>query len=153
MGIFAVIGAGTMGSGIAQVAARAGFDVVLRDIAPEYLERGLAAIRAGLDREVKKERLTPTQQEEILARIRPTTDLADATGAEIVVEAIIENFDAKAALFRELDALMPPETILATNTSSLSITKLAAAFFTEANYAIPRSHLTRCLARRTSQYD
>jgi 3-hydroxybutyryl-CoA dehydrogenase len=127
MGIFAVIGAGTMGSGIAQVAARAGFDVVLRDIAPEYLERGLAAIRAGLDREVKKERLTPTQQEEILARIRPTTDLADATGAEIVVEAIIENFDAKAALFRELDALMPPETILATNTSSLSITKLAAA--------------------------
>ncbi len=127
MGIFAVIGAGTMGSGIAQVAARAGFDVVLRDIAPEYLERGLAAIRAGLDREVKKERLTPTQQEEILARIRPTTDLAEATGAEIVVEAIIENFDAKAALFRELDALMPPETILATNTSSLSITKLAAA--------------------------
>jgi 3-hydroxybutyryl-CoA dehydrogenase len=126
MGTFAVIGAGTMGSGIAQVAARAGFQVVLRDIAPEYLDRGLAAIRSSLERDVKKERLTVAQQEEILARIRPTTELAEVAGAEIVVEAIIENFDAKASLFRELDALTPPETVLATNTSSISITKIAA---------------------------
>ncbi|QUV85572.1 3-hydroxybutyryl-CoA dehydrogenase [Chloracidobacterium aggregatum] len=126
MGTFAVIGAGTMGSGIAQVAARAGFQVVLRDIAPEYLDRGLAAIRSSLERDVKKERLTVARQEEILARIRPTTELAEVAGAEIVVEAIIENFDAKASLFRELDALTPPETVLATNTSSISITKIAA---------------------------
>ncbi len=126
MGTFAVIGAGTMGSGIAQVAARAGFEVVLRDVAPEYLDRGLATIRSSLDRDVKKERLTVAQQEEILARIRPTTELADVAGAEVVVEAIIENFDAKAALFRELDALTPPETVLATNTSSISITKIGA---------------------------
>ncbi len=126
MGTFAVIGAGTMGSGIAQVAARAGFEVVLRDVAPEYLDRGLATIRSSLDRDVKKERLTVAQQEEILARIRPTTELADVAGAEVVVEAIIENFDAKASLFRELDALTPPETVLATNTSSISITKIGA---------------------------
>ncbi len=126
MGTFAVIGAGTMGSGIAQVAARAGFEVVLRDVAPEYLDRGLATIRSSLDRDVKKERLTVAQQEEILARIRPTTELADVAGTEVVVEAIIENFDAKAALFRELDALTPPETVLATNTSSISITRIAA---------------------------
>jgi len=126
MGTFAVIGAGTMGSGIAQVAARAGFQVVLRDVAPEYLDRGLATIRSSLERDVKKERLTVAQLEEILARIRPTTELAEVAGAEIVVEAIIENFEAKAALFRELDALTPPETVLATNTSSISITKIAA---------------------------
>jgi len=126
MGTFAVIGAGTMGSGIAQVAARAGFQVVLRDVAPEYLDRGLATIRSSLERDVKKERLTVAQLEEILARIRPTTELAEVAGAEIVVEAIIENFDAKAALFRELDALTPPETVLATNTSSISITRIAA---------------------------
>ncbi|QUV82021.1 3-hydroxybutyryl-CoA dehydrogenase [Chloracidobacterium sp. D] len=126
MGTFAVIGAGTMGSGIAQVAARAGFQVVLRDVAPEYLDRGLATIRSSLERDVKKERLTVAQLEEILARIRPTTELAEVAGAEIVVEAIIENFEAKAALFRELDALTPPETVLATNTSSISITRIAA---------------------------
>ncbi len=126
MGTVAVIGAGTMGSGIAQVAARAGFEVVLRDVALEYLDRGLAAIRSSLERDVKKERLTVAQQEEILARIRPTTELAEVAGAEVVVEAIIENFDAKASLFRELDALTPPETVLATNTSSISITRIAA---------------------------
>lgn len=126
MGTFAVIGAGTMGSGIAQVAARAGFQVVLRDVAPEYLDRGLATIRSSLERDVKKERLTVAQLEEILARIRPTTELAEVAGAEIVVEAIVENFEAKAALFRELDALTPPETVLATNTSSISITRIAA---------------------------
>ncbi|MGQ9897325.1 MAG: 3-hydroxybutyryl-CoA dehydrogenase [Acidobacteriota bacterium] len=127
MRTFAVIGAGTMGSGIAQVAARAGFEVVLRDIAPEYLDRGLAAIRSSLERDVKKERLTVAQQAAILARIRPTTDLAAVVGAEVVVEAIIENFDAKANLFCELDALTSPEAVLATNTSSISITKIAAA--------------------------
>lgn len=126
MGTLAVIGAGTMGGGIAQVAARAGFEVVLRDVAPECLERGLATIGASLDRDVKKERLTPDEKTAILARIHPTTDLADVKDAEVVIEAIIENFDAKAALFRELDALTRPETILATNTSSISITKIAA---------------------------
>lgn len=126
MGTLAVIGAGTMGGGIAQVAARAGFEVVLRDVAPEPLERGLATIGASLDRDVKKERLTPDEKAAILARIHPTTDLADVKDAEVVIEAIIENFDAKAALFRELDALTRPETILATNTSSISITKIAA---------------------------
>ncbi len=126
MGTLAVIGAGTMGSGIAQVAARAGFEVVLRDIAPECLTRGLATIGASLDRDVNKGRLTPDEKEAILARIQATTDLAAVATAAVVIEAIVENFDAKAALLRELDALTPPETILATNTSSISITRLAA---------------------------
>ncbi|OYT70431.1 MAG: 3-hydroxybutyryl-CoA dehydrogenase [Chloracidobacterium sp. CP2_5A] len=127
MGSFAVIGAGAMGSGIAQVAARAGFPVILRDVAPEYLERGLATISASLDRDVRKDRLTLAQKEEVLARIRPVTELAAVAEAEVVVEAITESFDAKAALFRELDALTRPEAILATNTSSISITRIAAA--------------------------
>ncbi len=123
---FAVIGAGTMGNGIAQVAARAGMNVILRDVAPEFVERGMKAISASLDRDVKKERLTEAGKEEIIARIRPVTDISAVAEADFVVEAIIESFDAKSAVFRELDALTKPEAILASNTSSISITKIAA---------------------------
>lgn len=123
---FAVIGAGTMGNGIAQVAARAGLNVILRDVADEFLDRGMKAISSSLDRDVKKERLTEAGKAEIMGRIRPVTDMAPLADADFVVEAIIENFDAKASVFRELDAITKPEAILASNTSSISITKIAA---------------------------
>jgi 3-hydroxybutyryl-CoA dehydrogenase len=123
---FAVIGAGTMGNGIAQVAARSGLNVILRDVADEFLDRGMKAISSSLDRDVKKERLTEAGKAEIIGRIRPVTDLAAVAEADFVVEAIIEKFEAKAAVFRELDQITKPEAILASNTSSISITKIAA---------------------------
>lgn len=123
---FAVIGAGTMGNGIAQVAARSGLNVILRDVADEFLDRGMKAISSSLDRDVKKERLTEADKAEIIGRIRPVTDLAAVAEADFVVEAIIEKFEAKAAVFRELDQITKPEAILASNTSSISITKIAA---------------------------
>lgn len=123
---FAVIGAGTMGNGIAQVAARSGLNVILRDVADEFLDRGMKAISSSLDRDVKKERLTEAGKAEIMGRIRPVTEMAAVAEADFVVEAIIESFDAKASVFRELDAVTKPEAILASNTSSISITKIAA---------------------------
>ncbi len=123
---FAVIGAGTMGNGIAQVAARSGLNVILRDVADEFLDRGMKAISSSLDRDVKKERLTEAGKAEIIGRIRPVTDMAAVADADFVVEAIIEKFEAKAAVFRELDEITKPEAILASNTSSISITKIAA---------------------------
>jgi 3-hydroxybutyryl-CoA dehydrogenase len=123
----AVLGAGTMGNGIAQVFAQNGHDVVLRDLAPDVLDRARGHIQRSLNKLVEKGRLTPVDRDASLARVRPTTDLKAVAGARIVVEAVVEDFDVKAALFRELDALMAPEAILATNTSAISITKLATA--------------------------
>ncbi|PYS21827.1 MAG: 3-hydroxybutyryl-CoA dehydrogenase [Acidobacteria bacterium] len=125
--IFGVIGAGTMGNGIAQVAARAGFDVVMRDVADEFLARGMMAIDRSLQRDVDKERLGPEEKEAIIGRIRTATDLDALSDAFVVIEAVTENFSVKAEVFRALDTITKPDAILASNTSSISITKLGAA--------------------------
>jgi len=125
--IFGVVGAGTMGDGIAQVAARAGFDVVMRDVADEFLSRGMKAIDKSLQRDVDKERLTASEKGTIVGRIKTSTDLEALKDAFIVVEAVTEDFDVKTEVFRALDQITKPEAILASNTSSISITKLGAA--------------------------
>lgn len=124
--IIGVIGAGTMGNGIAQTAAATGFDVVMCDIKPEFLERGLANINKSLDRFVKKETMTEEQKAEILGRIRSTTELDDLKDCTLIVEAATENFDIKKTIFEKLDTICGPDTILSSNTSSISITKIAA---------------------------
>ena len=124
--IIGVIGAGTMGNGIAQVAARAGFEVVMRDVAPEFLARGMAAIDKSLQRDVDKERLPADEKQIILGRVKTTTDLDDLRDAFIVVEAVTENLSVKSELFKALDGIMKNNAILASNTSSISITKLGA---------------------------
>jgi len=124
--IFGVVGAGTMGNGIAQVAARAGFEVVMRDVAPEFLARGMAAIDKSLQRDVDKERLSADEKQIILGRVKTTTDLDDLRDAFIVVEAVTENLSVKSELFKALDGIMKNNAILASNTSSISITKLGA---------------------------
>jgi 3-hydroxybutyryl-CoA dehydrogenase len=126
-GRVAVIGAGLMGSGIAQVAAQAGYDVVLRDTTSEALDRAAAAIAASQARLVSKQTLTTAEAEAARARIVTTTNLADVGGADIVVEAVFEQLDVKQAVFRELDALAGPDAILATNTTAIPITQIAAA--------------------------
>ena len=125
--VIGVVGAGTMGNGIAQVAARAGYDVVLRDVTEEFLERGMRAINSSLQRDVDKERLKEEEKRAIVGRIRTTTALSDLAGAGFVIEAITENLEAKQSVFRELDETCGADAILASNTSSISITKLGAA--------------------------
>jgi len=125
--IIGVVGAGTMGNGIAQVAARAGYDVVLRDVADEFLQRGLSAIDKSLQRDVDKERLAGEEKQSILGRIKTATDLQALAGASIVIEAVTENLAVKSELFKSLDEITGPDALLASNTSSISITKLAAA--------------------------
>jgi 3-hydroxybutyryl-CoA dehydrogenase len=127
VGKVAVIGAGTMGNGIAQVFAQSGHDVYLRDVKHELVERGLSAIDQSLGRLVKKEKLKESEARDARGRISSGTSLEGAADADFVVEAILEDLDAKRSLFRELDTLLPPEAIFASNTSSISITKLAAA--------------------------
>lgn len=122
-----VVGAGTMGNGIAQVAARAGLAVIMRDLTEEFLNRGLTSIDKSLQRDVDKQRLSPEEKLEIISRIKLTTDMADLSEADFVIEAVVEELAAKTALFRELDRVARPGVILATNTSSISITKLGAA--------------------------
>ena len=124
---FGVVGAGTMGNGIAQVAARAGFDVVIRDVADEFLSRGMKAIDKSLQRDVDKERLSAKEKSAIVGRIKTATSLEALKDAFIVVEAVTEDFDVKAEVFRALDTITKPQAILASNTSSISITKLGAA--------------------------
>lgn len=125
--IIGVIGAGTMGNGIAQTAANAGFDVVMSDVSAEFVEKGLANISKSLDRFVKKETISEDQKGEILGRIKTTTGLEDLKDCSLVVEAATENFDIKKQIFEKLDSMTGPETILSSNTSSISITKIAAA--------------------------
>ncbi len=124
---FGVVGAGQMGGGIAQVAAAAGLDVIMMDIKDEFVQRGLKAIASSLDRLVKKEKMTQAGKDEILGRIRGVTSLEDMAGADLVVEAATEREDLKLDIFRQLDALCLPSAILASNTSSISITRLAGA--------------------------
>ena len=122
----AVLGAGTMGSGIAHVFARSGFDVLLCDIEQSLLDKSLAKIRTNLGREAAKGKLTAEEVEAAAARIRLTTDRAALAEADLAVEAASERFEIKSELFRCLDQILPKAAILATNTSSISITKLAA---------------------------
>ena len=122
----AVIGAGTMGSGIAHVFARSGFEVLLCDIQQTFLDKALERIRTNLGREAAKGKLPADQVEPAIARIKTTTDRATLASADFAVEAASERFDIKSELFRSLDTILPREAILATNTSSISITKLAA---------------------------
>jgi len=121
-----VIGAGTMGNGIAQVASRAGYSVILRDVKGEFLERGLKAIDRSLQRDVDKERLQDEEKRAIINRIRPVTEMDELREASFIIEAVTENLEVKASVFRALDELARPEAILASNTSSISITKLGA---------------------------
>jgi len=121
-----VVGAGTMGNGIAHVFARAGFDVVLCDVEKSFLERALGTIAKNLDREVARSKITAADRDAALGRIQAVTDRARLAACDFVVEAATEKFEIKTGIFRELDALMRPEVILASNTSSISITKLAA---------------------------
>jgi len=122
----AVMGAGTMGNGIAQVFAQSGFEVYLRDVEDAFVERGRGAIEKSLARLVKKEKLTDDKAKAAFARVISGTELEPAKDAPFVVEAIIESTDAKRAIFEELDRLTAKEAILASNTSSISITKLGA---------------------------
>jgi len=123
----AVVGAGQMGAGIAQVAAQAGIEVMLADAAPELAKRGAERIAASLAKLVEKGKMSAGDRTALLARIRPVESLEECTRAQLLVEAILEEEEAKKALFRKADALLAPEAILASNTSSISITKLAAA--------------------------
>jgi 3-hydroxybutyryl-CoA dehydrogenase len=125
--IIGVVGAGTMGNGIAQVAARAGYNVVLRDIGEEFLRRGMQAIDRSLQRDVDKERLSAEEKRAVVGRIRTTTELSEMAGTGFVVEAVIESLEAKQEVFRALDEVTGRDAILASNTSSISITKLGAA--------------------------
>ena len=125
--VIGVIGAGTMGNGIAQVCARAGYSVIMRDVREDLLERGLAAIDKSLQRDVDKERLNAEEKASLIERIQTTTDLSAFKGASFVVEAVTENLAVKTEVFKALDEITPPAAILASNTSSISITKLAAA--------------------------
>ncbi|CAL9421812.1 3-hydroxybutyryl-CoA dehydrogenase [Streptomyces sp. enrichment culture] len=122
----AVIGAGLMGSGIAQVSAQAGWDVVLRDVTDAALTRGTDGIKASYEKFVSKGRLAAEDAEAALARITPTTDLDAAADADVVVEAVFEKLDVKHEIFRALDKLVKDEAILASNTSAIPITKIAA---------------------------
>lgn len=123
---FAVIGSGTMGNGIAQTAATAGLNVILVDINREQLDRAMATIGKSLAKFVEKEKISAADRDAILARITATTSMDDAAAADIVVEAVFENYEVKKDIFQRLDTICRPETILASNTSSISITRLAA---------------------------
>ncbi|WP_432472446.1 3-hydroxybutyryl-CoA dehydrogenase [Amphritea sp. HPY] len=121
-----VVGAGQMGSGIAQVCAAAGLQVILFDLNLQALERGVAAISASLQRLVSKDKLSQAELDETLAKVSLSTDLSDLGQADIVIEAASENEQIKQSIFRQLDEVCKPVAILATNTSSISITRLAA---------------------------
>jgi 3-hydroxybutyryl-CoA dehydrogenase len=121
-----VVGAGTMGNGIAHVFARSGYSVVLCDVEQRFLDRGLATITKNLDREVAKNKITAEDKASALKKIEPVTDRARLADCDFIIEAATEKFEIKTEIFRDLDRLARPEVILASNTSSISITKLAA---------------------------
>ena len=122
-----VIGAGQMGSGIAQVCAMSGYDVLLHDLKEEYVEKGLGTITKNLSRQVEKGKLAAEDKEATLSRLTASTDLNQAKDVDLVIEAAIENMEIKTKLFAQLDEITPKHVILATNTSSLPITEIAAA--------------------------
>jgi 3-hydroxybutyryl-CoA dehydrogenase len=122
-----VIGAGTMGNGIAQVAAQIGCEVVMRDIEDSYVERGIKSIDKFLSKSVEKGKLQADEKQKIMGRIKGTTKMSDLKDVDFVVEAVIEDLSLKKSVFKELDGLCRPEVILSSNTSSMSITEIAAA--------------------------
>jgi 3-hydroxybutyryl-CoA dehydrogenase len=122
-----IVGAGTMGHGIAQVAAQSGYDVLLVDVSPDALQRGLAQIGKGLGRLVDKGKLSAEERDAALGRVGSDGRLAALERADLVVEAVVEKLEVKESVLAELDRVCPPATLLASNTSSISITKLAAA--------------------------
>ena len=122
-----VVGAGQMGNGIAHVAAQSGLSVVMTDLEDSFVRKGLGVISRNLDRGVEKGRITAADREETLSRIRGTTSLDELSAADLVVEAVVEKLSVKEELFSSLDRICGPEVILATNTSSISITKIASA--------------------------
>lgn len=121
-----VIGAGTMGNGIAHVFAKFGFNVVLRDVDQKFLDRGLSAITKNMEREVAKQKLNAEERDSALARIKPVLEVQELSPCDFIVEAATERFEIKCELFRELDRITRQEVVLSSNTSSISITKLAA---------------------------
>lgn len=122
-----VIGAGTMGNGIAQAFAVAGFDVVMTDVAEAALQRGLATVGGSLDRLIKKEKMSEAEKAAALGRIATSTELSALATCDLIIEAATENLELKLKIFRQVDELAKPEAVIASNTSSISITKLAAA--------------------------
>jgi len=122
-----VLGCGLMGSGIAQVAATAGFDTVVKEVSDEFINKGFAGIEKSLSKFAEKGTITADQQREIRGRLSGTTNFADLADCDIIIEAIIENLEEKRNTYRQLDALCKPETIFASNTSSLSITEMMTA--------------------------
>jgi 3-hydroxybutyryl-CoA dehydrogenase len=122
-----VVGAGTMGSGIAQVAATAGYDVVMRDVEERFLDRGFDSMTDSLDRLVRRGSVDEAEAAEARDRVRGTTDLADLVVADLVVEAVVEDLDVKRDVFADLDDVVDEDVVLATNTSTLSVTSIAAA--------------------------
>jgi 3-hydroxybutyryl-CoA dehydrogenase len=121
-----VVGAGQMGSGIAQVTAQAGLRVVMNDVSQEMCSHGLDAIGRNLDRMVQRGRFKPEERDRVISRLETTTNLEDLASTDFVIEAVVENEDAKIGLFQKLDQLCPPEVIFASNTSSISITRMGA---------------------------
>ena len=122
-----IIGAGQMGNGIAQVAASSGFEVLMFDIAPQALEKGLATISASCDRLIKKQTMSEDQKKTLISHIKTSTSMQDLAQSDFVVEAATENIDLKLKIFKQLDEIVQRKAILATNTSSISITKIASA--------------------------
>jgi len=122
-----VVGAGQMGNGIAHVAAQSGLCVVMRDLEDSLVRTGLGVISKNLDRAVDKGRMTASEKEQVLSRIRGTTSLDELSGSDLVIEAVVEKLSVKEELFSSLDGICRPEVILATNTSSISITRIASA--------------------------
>ncbi|AMM95194.1 3-hydroxybutyryl-CoA dehydrogenase [Peribacillus simplex] len=122
-----VIGAGQMGSGIAQVCAMSGYEVLLHDLKEEYVEKGLGTITKNLSRQVEKGKMGPGEKDAILSRLTSSTDLKNAAAVDLVIEAAVENMEIKTKIFAELDEITPQQVILASNTSSLPITEIAAA--------------------------
>jgi len=122
-----VLGAGTMGAGIVQVAAQSGYDVLVRDVRQEFVDKSIAAIDEALDKSVLKGKISVDDKAAIMGRIEGTLDIAKAKDCDLVIEAVIENMDLKKSIFKELDEICRPECILATNTSALSVTEIGAA--------------------------
>jgi len=122
-----VLGAGTMGAGIVQVAAQSGFEVIVRDIKQEFVDNGIKVIDKNLSKMVEKGKMSADDKNAVMARITGTVDMAAAKDADVVIEAAIENMDIKKAIFKELDEICKPDCILASNTSALSITEIGAA--------------------------
>ncbi|KQP20750.1 3-hydroxybutyryl-CoA dehydrogenase [Pseudorhodoferax sp. Leaf265] len=122
-----IIGAGTMGNGIAQACATSGIAVVMVDISDAAVAKGLATVAGSLDRLIKKDKITASDKDAALARIKTSTDYADLATAQLVIEAATENYELKLKILKQAEAVLPPETLIASNTSSISITKMAAA--------------------------